>query len=114
MILADVALGLAVPAVLAFTPFGQAVLGIVDPLPEALGAFLLGFLIVHISALVRLPLSDLARLAARAMSSPACSGEEPAVLEDLVIDLSRCGTSRAVRQGIAAIVGSKSSREPAV
>ena len=56
-LLADVALGVAVPAVLAFTPFGQAVLGIVDPLPEALGAFLLGFLIVHISALVRLPLS---------------------------------------------------------
>ena len=56
-ILADVALGLAVLAVLAFTPFGHAVLGIVDPLPEALGAFLLGFLIVHLSALVRLPLS---------------------------------------------------------
>ena len=56
-ILADVALGLAVPAVLAFTSPGQAVLGIVDPLPEALGAFLLGVLIVHISALVRLPLS---------------------------------------------------------
>jgi STE24 endopeptidase len=57
VLLADVALGLAVLAVLAFTSFGQAVLGIVDRLPEALGAFLLGFLIVHISALVRLPLS---------------------------------------------------------
>jgi len=56
-ILADVALGLAVPAVLAFTPAGQALLGSVDPLPEALGALLLGFLIVHLSALVRLPLS---------------------------------------------------------
>jgi STE24 endopeptidase len=57
VILADVALGLAVPAVLALAPPGQAVLGIVDPLPDALGAFLLGFLIVHLSALVRLPLS---------------------------------------------------------
>lgn len=56
-ILADVALGLAVPAVLAFSSAGQAVLGVVDPLPEALGAFLLGVLIVHVSALVRLPLS---------------------------------------------------------
>ena len=56
-ILADVALGLAVPAVLAFTPPGQAVLGVVDALPEALGAFLLGFLLVHLSALVRLPVS---------------------------------------------------------
>ena len=42
---------------LAFTPVGQAVLGVADPLPEALGAFLLGCLIVHVSALVRLPLS---------------------------------------------------------
>lgn len=56
-ILADVALGLAVPGVLAFTPAGQAVLGVVDPVPEALGAFLLGLLIVFLSALVRLPLS---------------------------------------------------------
>jgi len=56
-ILADVALGLAVPAVLALTPPGQAVLGVVDPLPEALGAFLLGLLIVLLSALVRLPLT---------------------------------------------------------
>jgi STE24 endopeptidase len=56
-ILADVALELAVPAVLAFTSPGQALLGVVDPLPEALGAFLLGVLIVCASALVRLPLS---------------------------------------------------------
>lgn len=56
-ILADVALGLAVPAVFAFSSAGQAVLGVVDPLPEALGAFLLGILIVSVSALVRLPLS---------------------------------------------------------
>jgi len=56
-ILADVALGLAVLAVLAFTPPGRAVLGVVDALPEALGAFLLGLLIVHISAVVRLPLT---------------------------------------------------------
>jgi STE24 endopeptidase len=33
------------------------VLGLVDPLPEALGAFLLGVLIVVVSALVRLPLT---------------------------------------------------------
>jgi STE24 endopeptidase len=56
-ILADVALGLGLLAVLAFTSPGQVVLGIVDPLPEAVGAFLLGALIVHLSALVRLPLS---------------------------------------------------------
>jgi STE24 endopeptidase len=56
-IIADVGLGLAVLAVLAFTSPGQAVLGLVDPLPEVLGAFLLGFLIVPVSALVRLPLS---------------------------------------------------------
>lgn len=57
VILADVALGLAMLAVLAFTAPGQAVVGIVDSLPEAAGAFLLGALIVHLSALVRLPLS---------------------------------------------------------
>ena len=56
-ILADVALELALPAVLAFTSAGQALLGVVDPLPEALGAFVLGLLIVCASALVRLPLS---------------------------------------------------------
>ena len=42
-ILADVALGLAVLAPCSRSRrLGQAVLGIVDPLPEALGAFLLG------------------------------------------------------------------------
>jgi STE24 endopeptidase len=56
-ILADVALALAVPALLAFTPPGQAVAGVVDSVPDAAGAFLLGALIVHLSALVRLPLS---------------------------------------------------------
>lgn len=56
-ILADVAIALAVPAFLVFTPPGQAVAGIVDSLPDAVGAFLLGALIVHLSALVRLPLS---------------------------------------------------------
>jgi len=56
-ILVDVGLGLLVPAVLAFTSPGQATLGLVDPLPEVLGAFVLGFLIVPVSALVRLPLS---------------------------------------------------------
>lgn len=56
-ILADVALGLAVPALLAFTPPGQALLGSVDGLPEVLGAFLLGLVVVLLSALVRLPLS---------------------------------------------------------
>jgi STE24 endopeptidase len=57
VILADVLLGLAVPAVLAFTRTGQDLLGIVDSLPEVLGAFLLGALVVIVSALVRLPLS---------------------------------------------------------
>jgi STE24 endopeptidase len=57
VILADVLLGLAVSAVLAFTPAGQDVLGIVDGLRAVLGAFLLGVLIVVLSALVRLPLT---------------------------------------------------------
>jgi STE24 endopeptidase len=56
-ILADMLLGLAVVAVLAFTPAGQDALGIVDGLPAVLGAFLLGVLIVGLSALVRLPLT---------------------------------------------------------
>jgi STE24 endopeptidase len=56
-ILADVALGAAVPGVLAFTSAGQAVVGVVDRMPEAFGAFLLGILILCISTLVRLPLS---------------------------------------------------------
>jgi cyclophilin family peptidyl-prolyl cis-trans isomerase/Zn-dependent protease with chaperone function len=56
-ILADMLLGLAVVAVLPFTPAGQDVLGIVDGLPAVLGAFLLGVLIVGLSALVRLPLT---------------------------------------------------------
>ena len=56
-IVADIALGLGVLSLLAFTPGGQAVPGTVDSLPEALGAFLLGVLVVYASALVRLPLS---------------------------------------------------------
>ena len=55
MILADLLLGLAVTAVLAFTSAGQDVLGIVDGLPAVLGAFLLGGWFVILSALVRLP-----------------------------------------------------------
>ncbi len=57
VILADLLLGLALLALLAFTPAGQDVLGIVDGLPDVLGAFLLGILIVVLSALVRLPLT---------------------------------------------------------
>ncbi len=56
-ILADVALGLTVPAVLSFTSAGQDLLGVVDPLPAVLGAFLLGLLIVGLSALLTLPLT---------------------------------------------------------
>ena len=56
-ILADVGFGIAVPAVLGFTSAGQAMLGVVDPEPEAVGAFLLGALIVLGSARGRLPLS---------------------------------------------------------
>ena len=55
-LLADNLLGVAVLAAMAFTTPGQALLGIVDLLPEAVGAFLLGFLLVHVSALVRLPI----------------------------------------------------------
>jgi STE24 endopeptidase len=57
VILADVLLGLAVLVVLAFTSAGQDLLGIVDGLPEVLGAFLLGVLIVVLSTLVQLPLT---------------------------------------------------------
>jgi STE24 endopeptidase len=57
VILADLVLGLVVVAVLAFTSVGQDLLGIVDGLPAALGAFLLGVLTVGLSTLVRLPLT---------------------------------------------------------
>ena len=56
-ILADVAIGLALLALVAFTSPGHALAGVVDPLPEALGALVLGALLVVLSALVRLPLS---------------------------------------------------------
>ena len=56
-ILADLAIGLAFLALVAFTTPGHALAGVVDPLPEALGAFVLGALLVVLSALVRLPLS---------------------------------------------------------
>jgi STE24 endopeptidase len=57
VILVDLLLGLAVTAVLTVTSPGQDVLGIVDGLPAVLGAFLLGVLIVVLSALIRLPLT---------------------------------------------------------
>ena len=57
VILADVLLGLAVLAALAFTSPGQDLLGVVDSLPAVLGAFLLGALVVVLSELLRLPLS---------------------------------------------------------
>jgi STE24 endopeptidase len=56
-IFADLALGLALLALVALTPPGHSLASIVDPLPEALGAFVLGALLVVLSALVRLPLS---------------------------------------------------------
>lgn len=56
-IAADLALGLTLPAAAALTPPGHALAGIVDGLPEALGAFLLGALLVVLSAVLRLPLS---------------------------------------------------------
>lgn len=55
-LLADVVIGIALLAFVAFTPPGQALLGIVDSLPEVVGAFLLGFLLVQLSLLVRLPI----------------------------------------------------------
>ncbi|MGH3070821.1 MAG: M48 family metalloprotease [Gaiellaceae bacterium] len=57
VILADLVLGLGVLAVVALTPPGRALAAIADPLPEWLGAFALGALLVLLSALVRLPLS---------------------------------------------------------
>ena len=57
VIFADLAVGLAFLALVALTPPGHALSGVVDPLPEALGAFVLGALLVVLSALVRLPLS---------------------------------------------------------
>jgi STE24 endopeptidase len=56
-IFADLALGLVVLALVALTGPGHALSSVVDPLPEALGAFVLGVLLVVLSALVRLPLS---------------------------------------------------------
>jgi STE24 endopeptidase len=56
-ILADLAIALAFLALVAFTAPGHALAGVVDPLPEALGALALGALLVVLSALVRLPLS---------------------------------------------------------
>ena len=42
---------------MALTPLGHGLSSVVDPLPETLGAFVLGALLVVLSALVRLPLS---------------------------------------------------------
>jgi len=56
-IFADLGLGLAFLAFVALTEPGHAAARLVDPLPEALGAFVLGGLVVAGSALVRLPLS---------------------------------------------------------
>jgi STE24 endopeptidase len=53
VILADVVLGLGVPAAVAFTPLA----GVVDGLPDVPGAFALGAAVVVLSALVRLPLT---------------------------------------------------------
>jgi len=57
VILADLAVGLAFLALVAFTPPGHALAAVVDGLPEALGAVLLGALLVVLSALLRLPFS---------------------------------------------------------
>jgi STE24 endopeptidase len=56
-ILGDLVLGLALLAAVALTPPGHALAGIVDGLPEALGAGALGALLVVLSSLVRLPFS---------------------------------------------------------
>lgn len=55
-LLADNLLGIGVLALVAFTAPGQALLGIVDPLPEELGALVLGVLLVCLSASLRLPI----------------------------------------------------------
>ena len=57
VILADLVVGLAFLCLVAFTPPGHALAGVVDALPEALGAALLGALLVVLSALLRLPFS---------------------------------------------------------
>ena len=57
VILADLVVGLAFLGVVAFTPPGHALAAVVDGLPEALGAALLGALLVALSALLRLPFS---------------------------------------------------------
>ena len=56
-ILADISLGLLFLALVTLTRPGHALAGVVDGLPEALGAFALGVLLVVLSSLVRLPLS---------------------------------------------------------
>ncbi len=57
VILADLLVGLAFLALVAFTPPGHALAGVVDGLPEALGAAVLGALLVVLSSLLRLPFS---------------------------------------------------------
>ena len=56
-ILIDVLVGLAFLAFAALTRPGHALAGVVDGMPEALGAFALGALLVVLSALLRLPIS---------------------------------------------------------
>jgi len=57
VLLADLVVGLAFLGLATFTPPGHALAGVVDGLPEALGAALLGALLVVLSALLRLPFS---------------------------------------------------------
>ena len=56
-ILADVALGLGLLAVVAFTAPGQALASTVDPMPDVLGAFALGVGLIVLSAVLRFPLT---------------------------------------------------------
>ena len=56
-ILVDLVLSFGLLVVVVLTPPGQALASVVDPLPEALGAFVLGAALVVLSALVRLPVT---------------------------------------------------------
>ncbi|HUQ22296.1 MAG TPA: M48 family metallopeptidase [Gaiellaceae bacterium] len=102
-ILADVALGLALLAVLALTRPGQAVVGAVDALPEAVGALLLGMLVVNLSALLRLPLSIwLGLLHERAYGFSRQSGREFALDRLKAVEIGAVLTGAA----FAGLVGS--------
>lgn len=105
-ILADVAVGLAFLVFVALTPPGKALAGAADPLPEPLGAFALGALLVILSALVRLPLSTWLGLThERAFGFSRQTGREYALdrVKAVAIGAALTGAGMALLVGAAAL-----------